>query len=264
MPSYHDWKDLADEWAALGDVATDEFRDRDLEIRPAWEDFAAIDRQVRDLTESEQPASFHDLWLLLTKHLELGDKDDRSRWETRCLAELSWFLLQGSDDAGFRVWDADKLREHLRRLKALDLPVREHETEGIAFVREAMYWPGESLAAWERLIEVTGSESSMEALNAALTSLARSRCSDWPEASIDDKLFGYYSLTSPDGGGILIDLAHDWNARTMCQIGWEYGPDWSGYESWLLDYADPDLLAAFTERLRDVGLDPRPPEWPLE
>jgi hypothetical protein len=261
---YHrrDWRLGADEWAALDELTTEEFQGRDIDIRPSWEDFAAIDEQVRDLAESERPASFRDLWPLLVKHLELSDEDDRSQWETRCLAELSWLLLWGSSE-GFRVWDTDKLREHSRRLKALDLPVREHEADGLALIREAMYWSGESLARWERLIEATGSESSMEALNTAVTALVRSRCSGWPEASIDDKLFGYYSLTGPEGGGVLIDLSDDWNARTMCRIGWDCGPDWSGHEGWILDYADPDFLAEFTEKLRDAGLDPRPPEWPL-
>ncbi len=264
MIDYRDWRAAGPvEWAALDELTTEEFQGRDISINPAWEDFPAVDEQVRDLAESEGVTSFRELWSLLVRQKELGDEDDRSRREIRCLAELSWFLLRGRGE-GFRVWDVEKLRKHLRRLKALDLPVREHEQEGIAFVREAMYWTGENLARWERLIEAMDSESGMEALNAAVTALVRSRCSDWPEASIDDKLFGYYSLTDPEGGGVLIDLADDFKERTMCKICWDCGLDLSGIAGEMLDYSNPDFIAEFTDNLRAAGLDPRPPEWPVE
>ncbi|MCX7664825.1 MAG: hypothetical protein N2112_04710 [Gemmataceae bacterium] len=262
MIDYRDWRAVPEEWLALDELTTEEFQGRDISINLAWEDFAAVDEQVRDLAESEQVTGFRELWPLLVQQKELGDEEDRTRWEVRCLAELSWFLLRGSG-TGFRVWDADKLREHLRRLKALALPVREHEAEGVAFVREALYWTGENLARWERLIEATGSKSSMEALNVAVTALVRSRCSGWPEVEIDGKLFGFFSLTSPEGGGVMIDLADDFNGRTMCKICWDCGPDWSGIAGEMLDYSDPDFLAKFRENLRAAGLDPRPPEWPL-
>ncbi len=141
--------------------------------------------------------------------------------------------------------------------------MREHEAEGVAFVREALYWTGENLARWERLIQATASESSMEALNVAVTALVRSRCSGWPEVEIDDKLFGFFSLTSPEGSGVLIDLDHDFKSRTMCKICWDCGPDWSGIRGDMLDYPDPDFLVKLVENLRATGLDPRPPEWSL-
>jgi hypothetical protein len=68
----------------------------------------------------------------------------------------------------------------------------------------------------------------------------------------------------PEGGGVLIDLVDDWNARTMCKICWDCGPDWSGTAGEMLDYSNPVFLAEFTENLRAVDLDPRSPEWPLD
>jgi hypothetical protein len=259
--THQDWRIGEYEWLALDELSTEQFQSRDININPTWEDFAVVDEQVRDLAEAEEATTLPDLWSLLARQWELGDEDDRTRWEVRCLAELSWFLLRGNSH-GFRVWDADKLREHLRRLKALDLPVREHEQEGVAFVREALFWTTEKVSSWERLIEATGSESAMDALNLAVTALVRSRCSDWPEVEIDDKLFGFFSLTSPEGKGVLIDLADDWNAQTLCQIHWDCGPDWSGRAGATLDYSHPEFLTDFTASLRDGGLDPRPPEWP--
>lgn len=60
-----------------------------------------------------------------------------------------------------------------------------------------------------------------------------------------------------------IDLDYDSHNWSMCMIGWDCGPDWSDYTGVIRDYSDPNFLVKFTESLRDAGLDPQPPEWPL-
>ncbi len=253
MFHYHDWKPGADPWAALAELTRKEFQARDLSLSPSWADFPTICGRGRSPAASEPATAFGDLWPLVAGRLDAGD--DRSRWEAHCLAELSWFCLRGTGDLAFQVWDADKLREHLRRLKSLQLPVPEHDQEGVAFIREALYWSGKNLARWEQLLGRTGEGRGLVALQAELDGLIAARCRDWPDVTTDASS-GHYSLTSPARVGITIDLHAEWKGRTMCLIGRTPAPDGSEHKGWMLDYGFPFFLIEFTDRLRTVGLDP--------
>lgn len=263
MPRKWDWRELGEyDWRAWDELVCEDFLARDLDVYSTRDDLASIDERVRDLAESQEPATFSDLWSLLAADQDLESEERRDRWQVRALAELSWFCLRGGD-RGFRVWDPSKLRRHLGRLQALQIGEIEHEVEGINLVWEAMFWTDAALGEWERLMAATGEDQVPDALLAALLGLIRARCANWPGVDIHPTLYGFIHLTKPGGEVISFDLNYDEDGRWRCHLGYDYGPDREDYRGVTIDWTHPGFLEEFTEFLRDVGLDPQPPEWPL-
>ena len=247
----------------MGELVLEDFNIDEFDCYASHDDLSVIDERVRDLAESARPGTFQDLWSLLATDQDLESEGRRDRWRVRSLAELSWFCLLGGD-RGFRVWDADKLGRHLRRLQALRLGVPEHEGEGVDFAWEAMHWTGEQIGWWEQFIAGTGSDTAPLALETALKRLIRSRCHSWPRVDIDPELFGSISLSTPEGEGISFDIDSNWNDRRTCLLCRGNGPGQFDYDGDMLDWADPELLRVLTAFLQEAKLDPRPPEWPLD
>jgi hypothetical protein len=264
MPRYWDWRESGEyDWQAWDELVREDFLARDIDIYPTREDLAAVDERVRDLAESGRPETFRDLWSLLVPDQGLELEDRAERWHTRILAELSWFCLRGGG-RGLRVWDPAKLRRHLDRLQALRMGESEHEAEGVNLVWEALCWTDAALCGWEGLMAATGREQAQGALLAALEGLIRARCQNWPRVDIDPIQFGLIDLTKPGGECISFDLGYDYDGRYACYFAYDPTPDQTDY-TWgnVIEWSNPGLLEGFTEFLEEVGLDPRPPEWPL-
>ncbi len=265
MPRYWDWREDGDyDWQAWDEWVRADFLARGIDVYSTREDLAAIDERVRDLAESQEPATFRDLWPLLVADQGLASEERQDRWRVRALAELSWFCLRDSD-RGFRVWEGAKIRRHLERLQALQMVVPEHEKRGLELVWEAMYWTDESLRGWEQLLAATGKDQAPDALLAALEGLIRARCQGWPEVDIHPTLYGFIHLTKPGGEKIWFDLNYDEDGRSICYLAYDPAPDETdSITPTVIEWSHPAFLEEFTGFLREVGLDPRPPGWPLD
>jgi hypothetical protein len=244
-------------------LLTDRFAERRVTIRPSWDDFPRIRRLVGDRIAEYGHTGFRRTWPRLAEPLDLEFATEQARWEARCLGELAWLCVRGVGDTGFAVWDTGKLIRHRTRLRRLDLPVPDHHAPDEPSVRAALLWTDADLARWERLLAATGRLSAPAALAAAVSSLVEARCGQWPAVSHDSDRPGSYSLTRPDGGTIAIDLGLS-EDRATCRIG--FGRAVRGrptQELWAYDYADPQFLAVFASKLRELGFDPLPAVWPL-
>lgn len=262
--SPHDWRRVTDPWAAMPSLLADRFAERWVTIRPSWDDFPRIRRLVRDHLAGYGHTGFRRTWpRIAAEPLGLEFATEQAWWEARCLGELAWLCERGVGDSGFAVWDTGKLIRHRTRLRRLDLPVPDHHAPGEPSVRAALLWAGADLARWERLLAATGRLSGPAALTAVVTSLVEARCGPWPAASRDPDRPGAYSLTRPDGGVIAIDLGLSEDQAT-CRIG--FGRAVRGrptQELWAYEYADPQFLAVFASKLRELGFDPLPAVWPV-
>ena len=260
----HEWRQSADLWAAMRELLADRFADRGISLRPSWDEFPRIHALVRTYLFEYGHLGFRRTWPRIAEPLDLDAVGDQARWEARCLGELAWLCVRGVGDSGFAVWDTGKLVRHLNRLWRLDLPVPDHHAPGEPSVRAAILWSGADLSRWERLLAATGRLSAPAALAAAVASLVEARSENWAAVTRDPDRLGAFSLTGPAGNEVTIDLTGSWEGRTACQVGVNSaGPGRSGPKGWVYDYADPHFLVALADRLRDLGLVPRPPVWPI-
>ncbi len=259
-----DRRRAADPWAAMPGLLADRFVGLGVTVHPSWDDYPRVAAAVRDDTAEHGWRGFRPAWPRVADRIGPGAVSGPARWETRCLAELAWFCQGGYRDPGFEVWDEGRLVRHRTRLRRLDLPVPDHHTVGEPGVWSALHWTAADLQHWEQMLAATGRLSAPAALANAVGSLVEAGCRGWPAAARDPDRLGGFDLVRPDGVGVAIDLTADDGGRTVCEVRAATAGRPGERTREVFDYAGPMMLVALTARLRDLGLDPRPPGWPLQ